>query len=231
MNVTSRCVWCKSRYSTTVPELCDDLRLAIEDGDEHNALIMAFATELALFQELWPYCSRRCENEDVDYPVEHPDREGLEIALRGIESLPWAHIRAKAQGLEAPPPRPDPPKLVAAGPNDPPPTEQPPEAPVSDVSAAALRLVESLEEAEEEAQEWVDHRRKQAQASFRKAQGPRLGLWTFGTFTVGFFAGSLLMHLMGLSLGDTLMSVSGSTLLIGGLLGVIAALLATRKPR
>jgi hypothetical protein len=68
MNVISNCAWCKSRYSTTIPELCEDLREAIEEGDEHNALIMAFATELALFQEQWPYCSRRCENDDADYP-------------------------------------------------------------------------------------------------------------------------------------------------------------------
>ena len=231
MNVVSHCVWCRSRFSSTVPELCDDLRAAIEEGDEHNSLIMAFATELALLQESWPYCSRRCENEDVDYDVLHPDREGLELALRGIDSLPWDYIRAKAQGHELPKPR-KPPQLVAVGPNDPPPLQEATEeAPFAASEAPELRLVETLEEAETKAQELVDERRRKANASFRKAQRPRLGLWTFGIFAAGFFAGSLLMHVLGLATGDPLMSVSGSTLLIGGLLGVVAALLAARNKR
>jgi hypothetical protein len=244
MNVISNCVWCKARYSTTIPGLCDDLRTAIEEGDEHNALIMAFATELALFQEPWPYCSRRCENEDADYPLDHPEREGLAETLRTIDSLPWLHIQAKAQGLEPPPPpppRPTPPQLVAIGPDDPPPfsPDEVPAPPLDiqpsttkedvdppPLTASALRLVDALGDAEIQAQKLVERRRKKAQATFVKARKPRIGLMSFGLFAAGLFAGSLLMHLVGLAKGDPLLSVSGSTLIIGGLLGVIAALMA-----
>jgi len=225
MRVVSHCVWCKQRFSSTVPELCDDLRKAIEEADQHNALIMAFATELALMQESWPYCSRRCENEDTDYPALHPEREGLEETLQSIDSLPWDYIKAKSQGLEIPV-RPDPPKLVAletpgdSGENEefnaPPPTPD-------------LKLLPFIDEAQSQAQVLVQKRRKAADASFRQTQSPRLPLWTFGVFTVGFFAGSLVMHLLGVALGDALLTVSGSTLIIGGLLGVIAAMLAKRQ--
>jgi hypothetical protein len=248
MNVISNCVWCKSRYSTTIPELCDDLREAIEEGDEHNALIIAFATELALFQEQWPYCSRRCENDDADYPLDHPEREGLAETLRSIDSLPWAHIQAKAQGLEPPPPpppRPKPPKLVALGSDDPPPVFEEPDEPSQSIvpqpevkvekpltpapTASALRLVDSLEDAEIQAQKMVARRRKKAQVTFVKSTRPRVGLMAFGIFAAGLFAGSLLMHVLGIVKGDPLLSVSGSTLIIGGLLGTIAALLALPK--
>ncbi len=246
MNVISNCVWCEARYSTTIPELCNDLRKAIEEGDEHNALIMAFATELVLFQEPWPYCSRRCENEDADYPLDHPEREGLAETLRSIDSLPWLHIQAKAQGLELPPspPRPTPPQLVAIGPDDPPPftPEEEPASPLEiqpsatkdaveppPLTASALRLVDDLGDAEIQAQKLVARRRKKAQASFAKARKPRVGLMSFGLFVAGLFAGSLLMHVVGLAKGDPLLSVSGSTLIIGGLLGVIAALMAFPK--
>jgi hypothetical protein len=37
------------------------------------------------------------------------------------------------------------------------------------------------------------------------------------------------MHILGLAKGDPLLSVSGSTLMIGGLLGIIAALLSLPK--
>jgi hypothetical protein len=243
MNVISNCAWCKARYSTTIPELCDDLRKAIEEGDEHNALIMAFATELALFQEPWPYCSRRCENEDADYPLDHPDREGLAETLRSIDSLPWLHIQAKAQGLEVPlpPPRPTPPQLVAIGPDDPPPfsPDEVPDAsleiqpPITKekvdpppITANALRLVDALGDAEIQAQKLVKQRRKKAQALFAQTRKPRIGLMSFGLFAAGLFAGALMMHLVGLAKGDPLLSVSGSTLIIGGLLGIIAALMA-----
>jgi hypothetical protein len=244
MNVISNCAWCKSRYSTTIPELCEDLREAIEEGDEHNALIMAFATELALFQEQWPYCSRRCENDDADYPLDHPEREGLAETLRNIDSLPWAHIQAKAQGLEPPPSRPKPPKLVALGSDDSPPNLAP--DPFSEHSGSqavdqneiekttgptesALRLVDALGDAEIQAQKMVARRRIKAQATFVKSMNPRFGLMTFGVFAAGLFAGSLLMHILGLVKGDPLLSVSGSTLMIGGLLGIIAALLSLPK--
>ena len=225
MKVVSHCVWCKQRFSSTVPELCDDLRKAIEEADQHNALIMAFATELALMQESWPYCSRRCENEDADYPGLHPEREGLEDTLRSIDSLPWDYIKAKSQGLELPA-RPEPPKLVALESQDEaledvPPKPSPP--------APELKLLPFIDEAQSKAAALVLKRRKAADASFRQTQGPRLPLWTFGVFTVGFFAGSLVMHLLGVALGDALLTVSGSTLIIGGLLGVIAAMLAKRQ--
>ena len=229
MTIVSHCVWCKQRFSSTVPELCDDLRKAIEEADQHNALIMAFATELALMQESWPYCSRRCENEDSDYPALHPEREGLEDTLRNIDSLPWDYIKAKSQGLELPV-RPEAPKLVALEtPVDKSmeAVEQP--ASKTPVQPPDLKLLPFIEEAQTKAEALVIRRRKAADASFRQTQGPRLPLWTFGVFTVGFFAGSLVMHLLGVTLGNALLTVSGSTLIIGGLLGVIAAMLAKRQ--
>jgi hypothetical protein len=245
MNVISNCAWCKARYSTTIPELCDDLRKAIEEGDEHNALIMAFATELALFQEPWPYCSRRCENDDADYPYDHPEREGLAETLRTIDSLPWVHIQAKAQGLPMPVPRPKPAPLLALGPDDPLPPQVAEPVPVAEdnhqsakspeisapkpLTPSALRLVDALEGAEIQAQALVARRRKKAQASLLRSRKPKIGLLSFGIFSMGLFAGALLMHLVGLAQGDPLLSVSGSTLIIGGLLGVIAALMAFPK--
>ena len=141
----------QKRYPSTVPELCEDLRVAIEAGDEHNALIMAFAAELALFQESWPYCSRKCENEDADCPDGHPDRHGLEDTLGSIEALPWKYIRAKAQGVELPAPTP-PPRLVGLGPDDPAPDFE--DTPVASEPRTGpdLKLVNRLEEAESQAQ-------------------------------------------------------------------------------
>ena len=231
MNVVSHCVWCKSRFASTVPELCDDLRVAIEEGDEHNALIMAFAAELALFQESWPYCSRRCENEDVDYAGLHPEREGLETTLRSIDSLPWQYIQAKAQGIEIPQ-RPPPPKLVGLGPDDV--LEQPEEDPgpsALEPPPPSLRLVEKLEVAESQAQELVKKRRRRVDANFRASQKTSNPLKTAARFTTGFFAGALVVHLLGLTQGDDALTLAGSTLMIGILLGTIAALLAYRQSK
>ena len=231
MKVVSHCVWCKVRFASTVPELCDDLRVAIEEGDEHNALIMAFAAELALFQESWPYCSRRCENEDTDYPGAHPDREGLEATLRSIDSLPWQYIQAKAQGLEIPP-RPSPPQLVGLGPNDVLEEVQPSEAPTSpEPQGPGLRLVEKLEVAESEAQDLVKKRRRQVDASFRASQKKTGPIKTATRFTAGFFLGAFVMHVLGLTQGDDALTLAGSTLMIGTLLGIVAALLATRQSK
>lgn len=230
MNVVSHCVWCKARFASTVPELCDDLRVAIEEGDEHNALIMAFAAELALFQECWPYCSRRCENEDIDYPGLHPDREGLEVTLRSIDSLPWQYIQAKAQGVEIPQ-RPPPPRLVGLGPND-----VLEEAKVDEPSSAEapppdLRLVEKLEVAESQAQDLVRKRRRRVDARFRASQRTAHPLKTAARFTAGFFAGALAMHVLGLTQGDDALTLAGSTLMIGILLGAVAALLSMRQSK
>jgi hypothetical protein len=96
-------------------------------------------------------------------------------------------------------------------------------------TASALRLVDSLGDAEIQAQKMVARRRRKAQATFVKSMNPRFGLMTFGVFAAGLFAGSLLMHILGLAKGDPLLSVSGSTLMIGGLLGIIAALLSLPK--
>ncbi len=232
MNVVSHCVWCKNRFASTVPELCDDLRKAIEEGDEHNALIMAFAAELALFQEPWPYCSRRCESEDMDYPDIHPDREGLESTLRSIDSLPWKYIQAKAQGIEIPP-RPDPPKLVGLGPEDVLPQELLTEAEESEGSpeTPGLRLVDNLEAAESQAQELVKRRQKKVRASFRASQQKPKPLQTATKFMAGFFVGALVMHVLGLTQGDDALTLAGSTLMIGILLGIIAAILASKGRR
>lgn len=231
MNVVSHCVWCKARFASTVPELCDDLRVAIEEGDEHNALIMAFAAELALFQESWPYCSRRCENEDIDYPEMHPDREGLETTLRSIDSLPWNYIQAKAQGLEIPQ-RPPPPKLVGLGPDD---VLEESDGDVEPVPQAPpgpnLRLVEKLKVAESEAQDLVKRRRRRVDASFRASQKKSEPLKTATRFTAGFFLGALAMHFVGLTQGDDALTLAGSTLMIGTLLGIIAALLALKQSK
>ena len=104
-----------------------------------------------------------------------------------------------------------------------------------DVEASSSKSQENAADAdadagaESQAQELVNQRRLRAEGRVRRDQKPRLGLWTFGIFTVGFFAGSLLMHLWGVALGDALLTVSGSTMIIGGLLGIIAALLAIRN--
>ena len=231
MTVVSHCVWCKNRFASTVPELCDDLRKAIEEGDEHNALIMAFAAELALFQESWPYCSRRCESEDMDYPEGHPDREGLESTLRSIDSLPWKYIQAKAQGIEIPE-RPPPPKLVGLGPDDVPPEEMAnPLLSQAEPEAPNLRLVESLEAAETEAQELVKQRQKQVRASFRASEKKTNGWRTASKFFAGVFLSSTVVQGLGLVLDDDTLIQTGIGLMLVAIVGGGTALVGSRASR
>jgi len=186
VGLSCQCVWCERNFGSTIPGLCDELRCAIEAAEEHESAILAFALELALNKDSWPYCSRRCRAEDLDHPELHPQREGLLDTLGGIGSLPWETIREEAEST---------PNVI----------------PIHTNEKAALRLLESREKA-------VISRRKRP-----------LGMLVFGLFFAGFFMGAMSVYMFVATEGDPVLRVSGSTLIIGGLLGCIAALMALRN--
>ena len=97
MSGACECVWCGHEFGSTIPGLCDELRVAIESGEEHESSILAFALELALSKEPWPYCSRRCDAEDEEHFEMHPERESLLDTLGGVGALPWDTIREEAE--------------------------------------------------------------------------------------------------------------------------------------
>ena len=186
MNSSCLCVWCESNFGSTIPGLCDELRCAIESAEEHESSILAFALELALNKDSWPYCSRRCRAEDLDHMDLHPSREGLLQTLGGVGSLPWETIRDQAE-------------------------ETPNVIPILKNEKAALRLLESREK-----------------AVFRRQKKPA-GLLVFGVFFAGFFMGAMSACVYVVTEGDTVLRVSGATLIIGGLLGCIAVLMSLRS--
>jgi hypothetical protein len=185
MSVSVQCVWCEASFGSTIPGLCDELRCAIESAEEHESAILAFALELALNKDSWPYCSRRCRSEDLDHPELHPNRAGLFETLGGVGALPWETIREEAE-------------------------QTPNVIPISTNEKAALRLLESREK-----------------AVYRRRNRP-LGMLVFGLFFTGFFMGAMSVYMYVATEGEPILRVSGSTLIIGVLLGCIAALMSLR---
>jgi len=186
MGASCQCVWCEGSFGSTIPGLCDELRCAIEAAEEHESSILAFALELALNKDSWPYCSRRCRAEDLDHPELHPNREGLLDTLGGIGSLPWETIRDDAKQTS---------NVI----------------PIQSNEKAALRLLASREK-----------------AVVRRQKGPSVGL-LFGVFLSGLFMGAISLYMFVMTEGDSVMRLTGTTLVIGGLLGCIAALTSLRS--